>query len=284
MTCDAAQLLIEEDLDGTLSAEQAAALHAHLRECPECARAREDLRRIDAALARPSESPVGDAAWEAMVAQAASRAAPPPFARGLRLVVPLAAAAALVLVCWLGWVRTHRSGPSASAPTASVGPSRRAPRTPEAPSVPDVARPPAVKTHAGPPAGPRHSPHAKSARRRPPAEPPPAVTPPGRSHAPPADALAPDDVYLIYETALGFAREDGRSAAPADLVTIARVQADSGDLAGAIATYEAAVEASVRSPLPSPVVAQPRPNPGPLAVQVPDPPAAVLVAWLPGGE
>jgi hypothetical protein len=57
-------------------------------------------------------------------------------------------------------------------------------------------------------------------------------------------------VGLIYETALAFAREDGRLRAPMDMVAAARVQADSGDLAGAIASYEAAVEASVRSPAP----------------------------------
>jgi hypothetical protein len=282
MTCEAAQLLIEEELDGTLSPDKAEALRAHLRECAACARARHGLRRIAAALAGPDEFSVADASWEAMVGEAVSRATPRPLSTGVRTVVLLAAAASLVLVCWLGWVRTHRSGPPPNQ-SAAVLPPGRGPTPRGWPAV-GVVQPPAPTHRAAPLRRPPHSTPSRVAQRNAPPSRPPAVAPPGPSPAPPAAQLALDDVYLIYETALTFARDGGRSAAPTDLVAVARVRADSGDLVGAIASYEAAVEASVRSPLPSAVAAQPRPNPGPFAVQVPDPPAALLVAWLPGGE
>ncbi|MBM3957255.1 MAG: hypothetical protein FJ313_04300 [Gemmatimonadetes bacterium] len=107
--------------------------------------------------------------------------------------------------------------------------------------------------------------------------------PPGPSPAPPAPQLAPEDVYLIYETALTFARDGRPTAGPLDLVSVARVRADSGDLPGAIEAYEAAVEASVRSPALT-WVGQAPPDADSLVVQNPSPPAEVLVAWLAGGE
>jgi hypothetical protein len=96
--------------------------------------------------------------------------------------------------------------------------------------------------------------------------------------------LSAEDVCLIYETALAFARDDGGPGAPLDLVSIARVQADSGDLPGAIAAYEAAVEASVRSPVRSRLAAQAPLRPEPPIAQIPDPPAEILVAWLAESE
>ncbi|MBM3475027.1 MAG: hypothetical protein FJX75_17330 [Armatimonadetes bacterium] len=282
MTCDAAQLLIEEELDGTLSPGPAEALRAHLRECPACARLREDLRRIEAALAGPEEHRVPDVTWDAMVGAAVSRAAPRPLVTGARLAVAFAAAAALVLVCWFTWAHTRRSAPSPNQ-SASAGPSPEPARRPEAPPAVAVA-PRAVITPRAPSSRPGHPAHAGRARRSHAHEPQPAVAPPVRSQTPPADALAPEDVYLIYETALAFARDGRPTAGPLDLVSVARVRADSGDLPGAIEAYEAAVEASVRSPSLYPVATKPSPSPDPVVVQVPDPPAAVLLAWLPGGE
>jgi hypothetical protein len=109
------------------------------------------------------------------------------------------------------------------------------------------------------------------------------VVAPGRSSAARADQLTPADVCLIYETALSFARDGRPTAGPLDLVSVARVRADSGDLPGAIEAYEAAVEASVRSPALT-WVAQAPPDSDPVAAQNPSPPADVLVAWLAGGE
>jgi len=281
MTCDTAQLLIEDELDGTLGAEQAQALRAHLRECTACVRVREDLRRIETALSGPEDCPVADVVRNAMVDKAVSRAGAGPGGVSVRTVVVLATAASLVLVCWLGWLRTHRSGPSPGQPSVTAGPVRGSLQTPRVP--PPVASAPSVSrgNHTAPPRRPPHSGRPRLAQRRySPNR--PTVVPPGPSPPPPADQLTPADVCRIYETALAFARDGRPTGGPLDLVSTARVRADSGDLPGAIEAYEAAVEASVRSPA-STWVAQTPPDADSPVVQNPSPPADVLVAWLAGG-
>jgi anti-sigma factor RsiW len=50
MTCEQARAHLEDRLDGTLPASDAQELEAHLAACTECARERESLDRVEAAL------------------------------------------------------------------------------------------------------------------------------------------------------------------------------------------------------------------------------------------
>jgi len=286
MTCAGAQLLIEEGLDRSLSPGEMEALRAHLTRCRECERRRRKLQQLAASMGRLESPPVADATWRAMVARAATEVQSERRGVPLRAVAIVAAAAALVLACWIGWLRTRAPGSPPPRSASLIGPTRAAGQPPRPPLASD-GRPKVLPHRNAPPRRPptaRPPAPARLASGRPGPERSPVAPSPGPQSAPPAAELAPDDVYLIYETALTFARDDGGPSIPTGLVTVARAQAEAGDLAGAIASYEAAVEASVRSPVLHPLAAEPQPDPGLVLGLVPDPPTGLLVAWLPGGE
>jgi len=278
MTCDEARLLIDEELDGAPVDEQIRALQAHLVECPACRRVRDQLRGVALAAADLRGAALDDGMWERMVSAAADRVAPA-RRRPVRLVAALAAAAALVALGYAAWHAWQPASPRAPALPPSPAVAEHRATVAPAPAHRSVV---SVGARTGP-RPPRHAAPSRAPRRHARAGQPATVKPADRAPVPPVVQLTPEDVCLIYETALTFARNDGRSGVPADLISLARVRADSGDLPGAIAAYEAAVEASVRSPIPSRLAAQ-QSRPDPIVVQVPDPPAEVLVARLLGGQ
>jgi predicted anti-sigma-YlaC factor YlaD len=57
MTCDEALALLSAELDGELTENEQAGLRAHLAACPDCRRAREELRRADDGLKGLQEDP-----------------------------------------------------------------------------------------------------------------------------------------------------------------------------------------------------------------------------------
>jgi hypothetical protein len=254
MTCDEAERLIEAELDDILNAEEADRLRAHVAGCAGCARARREARRIAEAVAKAGGPLLHDSTWRALVSEAVARAHATRRARGVRTVTLLAAAAALLAACCLAWL--HSRGPDKAGrrlplvPQVATSRDATTAQTPTAAAARHTAgRKPPTVVKAPPPTPRRH--RAQGAA--------PAGPGPGSGQArastegagiAPIEALSAEDVALIYETALAFAREDGRLRAPMDMVAAARVQTDSGDLAAAIASYEAAVEASVRSPAP----------------------------------
>jgi len=252
MTCGAAESLLEDALDRPLNSGEFERLHAHLADCPNCARLARDLRQIAAGLARLDGPPLPDATWRAMVERASAETRPS-YRRGAgRAVVLLPLSAAVAVACWVGW-RALRLGREPSSRPFVVPPVvARAHETPVPEPTPKARNPQAgAATERAPDRwAPRTAPRRAAHRRRPAA--PKVGLPPNRpafevAEAPPA--LSAQDVTLIYETALGLAREGGQLGAPLETVAAARQQVVLGDLAGAIASYEAAVEASVRPPV-----------------------------------
>jgi len=285
MTCASAQLLIEEELDRPLDAEESGALRAHLAECEGCALRRRELQRIAALLTGLDDSGLPDATWRGMVTEAVCEAESTRRRGVVRGLALLAAAAALVLACWMAWRHTR--------PGADPGPQR--PVAPRAVAHAPGASVPAPGPEAdGPKAGedrtpdrPQPAPSARRPRRHGPGGALASHSPGEPAIGPAAEAqpgLSAGDVALIYETALGLAGDGGRLGAPVEVVAAARQRVVSGDLAEAIVSYEVAVEASVRSPItPGRPTEPPRTT---LSEEASLPWSAqdVLMAWAPSPE
>jgi len=148
--------LLSAHLDGALAPAEAAALEAHLASCGDCARALGELRETVARVRsiEAVEPPPGFA--EGVLARVAPRRRP-------LATRPWVQAAALVLICFSGYVVMR-----VAAPARGIVP----PAVPEAPAAREAAPEPAVKERAAP--APKREPARK--QEAPPAPPPPAVT------------------------------------------------------------------------------------------------------------
>lgn len=150
--------LLSAHLDGALDPAEAAALEAHLASCGDCARALGELRETVARIRsiEPVEPPPGFA--EGVLARVAPRRRP-------LATRPWVQAAALVLICFSGYVVMR-----VAAPARGIVP----PAVPEVPAPREAAPEPARKERAAP--APRREPAEK--KEAPPAPPPAPVPPP----------------------------------------------------------------------------------------------------------
>lgn len=135
--------LLSAHLDGALGPAEAAALEAHLASCGDCAQALGELRETVARIRslEPVEPPPGFA--EEVLARVAPRRRP-------LATRPWVQAAALVLICFSGYVVMR-----VAAPARGIVP----PALPEAPAAREAAPEPAVKERAAP--APRREPPKK---------------------------------------------------------------------------------------------------------------------------
>jgi len=252
MTCDDAEQLIDDQLDGLLTSGQEAELLAHLSGCAACSRVRRDLEVLGEAMRRLEDAPLADGTWDRLVRRAmAEHPSAPVRTRWFPVAAgSVATAAALLFAMW--WIGEEQgrhpdrvaqhplAGSSVSA-IASVWPPSRAktPETDGGPAAPadeaetEIARRPTSRPHRSTgPSGP--------------APPTGALAP---SEPGPAQLTAPDVMY-IYETALAFARIEGSGGVPPDPVVTARMHASTGAVGQAVRDYEQAVATSMGPPTP----------------------------------
>jgi hypothetical protein len=155
-------------LDGALTPGEAAALEAHLAQCPACREALEGLRATVARIR--AVEPVEPPPW--LEARILARIRPQPWTRRLSTLAtrPQLGAAALVLVCFTGLLVLKLSGPrKALEPPAP----RPAQRFQEQEAAPATAAPARKQTAPRPPPAARDEAPALQEAAPPAAEPPP---------------------------------------------------------------------------------------------------------------
>jgi Putative zinc-finger len=237
MDCKDAECLIDESLNGALSAEGVQRLEAHLAGCLACRRLERDLASLTDGLARLPAVHVSEQAWRAAVAAAVRGR---PLAARWWLVPALGVAAAAVVAMVLWW--PHR----APAPPPGPGGGPMVAAGPSLPTSPNAlpAHPPRRAAQSALRPTQRGLPPSRHRVRAPaPAAPVPASE--GPRLAPP---LTGEDVALIYEQGLRFAQVDGGPRALSESVIAARQCATAGDVAGAVRRYEEAVRLSMGAP------------------------------------
>jgi hypothetical protein len=134
MNCERCQLLVDDFVDGSLAADDGAALEAHLATCAACRAMADDFRAIRSTATTLERHTPPPHAWpniSAAVERERSRSVLAPFTSFVGRTInsgtawqPLAAAAMLVLlVGGTSWVLWNRIAPPAPAPrTATTAP------------------------------------------------------------------------------------------------------------------------------------------------------------------
>lgn len=128
MNCRRTDPLIQQELDGALTADDRAALNAHLADCADCRRARDEFRRLSRrssvwAASAIREADPGDAFTDSVLAAIAASSPSPSQTgtRSWRFWLALAAAACLVLVVAVAaspWIVVPAARPDALLPSS----------------------------------------------------------------------------------------------------------------------------------------------------------------------
>lgn len=102
--------------DREMSAAERQAFESHLQDCPDCQVELGNVRRMSRALVA-YQTPEPRAHWLAELQRGADKRVPLPDAEVLRTLRPMAAAAAVVLACGVGWMGFRaRPGSATSSP------------------------------------------------------------------------------------------------------------------------------------------------------------------------
>lgn len=120
---------LSDYLDGELSADESAAVEAHLRECPACTAVLNDLKRVVARARGLEPRPPQADLWPGIAARTERIAQP----RRVTLTLTQLAAAAVLLVAITGAVTMKLAAPAAPAatPSAPTATTAAADKTPE---------------------------------------------------------------------------------------------------------------------------------------------------------